>query len=97
MKKAEWHRLKRLNERFPQRGEASESERSRDVDEREGTRRARFRAGEEGGRIKKAKGGRKGRGDSSASTRHYVAAGTNLYKGEDGDASLRVNRARGAD
>lgn len=32
------------------------------------------------------------RGDSSASTRHYVAAGTNLYKGKT-EAPRKVNRA----
>jgi len=55
-----------------------------------GTRRAR-RGGREGGReggLRNQKGfgpgerGERGEGeDSSASTRHYVAAGTNLYKG----------------
>lgn len=32
-------------------------------------------------------------GDSSASTRHYVAAGTNLYKGK--TKTRKVNRAVG--
>jgi hypothetical protein len=109
MKKAEWHRLKRLNERFPQRGEARARAKGRATCRREREEEREGRGGEGGreGGLRNQKGfgpgerGERGEGeDSSASTRHYVAAGTNLYKGGGwgrGRGRLRVNRARGAE